>query len=76
MVGTMTRLQSGVRGNTVSVPANYWIPSTVRCRCCGSLSRIEVQESLTGGETMVRYECGACQAVQTRHYFDTDLGAK
>ena len=56
MVGTMTRLQVSVHGETVIAPPTNWIPSTVRCRCCGSLSRIEVQESLTGGETMVRYE--------------------
>ena len=75
MVGTMTRLQATEGGTSVIGTPAQWIPRTVRCRNCGSLSREEVREQLAGDETRVRYECGACRQTQTRYYTGVELGA-
>ncbi len=73
MTGTKTTLEPTVNGSPAQTLATQWIPRTVRCRSCGSLSREEVRERLSDDEIMVRYECGSCRHTQTRHYFENQL---
>lgn len=75
MMGSKTTLEPAVSGSSANYLATQWIPRTVRCRNCGSLSREEVRERMTDDEIMVRYECGSCRHTQTRHYFESQLGS-
>ncbi len=74
MMGSKTTLTPAVNGLPAHLLATQWIPRTVRCRHCGSLSREEVRERMTDDEILVRYECGSCRHTQTRHYFESQLG--